>query len=195
MAPSCIASRSIARMSATCSGRAATSSQPMAPMRSALFPTSIARFTDGPQCGQAPEICLDARPVVWSRLRRRSVQPCVHVDQRLEVGGVGDRRVAEPVDADHLGGDALAHLRLVERIGEDHQARVRVQVDEPGSHDEPGRIDPPVGGDRPPRSRRGRPRGGRHARRPPRRSRVHRSRPRRSRSRSAGRTARPRHRW
>ncbi len=88
------------------------------------------------------EVGLDRAPVVGDV--GPAVEAGVHVGQRLEVVRVRDRRVAQPVDADHLGGDALAHLRLVERIGEDHQPRVRVQVDEPGRDDEPRGVDPRV---------------------------------------------------
>src|SRR5262245_63233462 len=68
------------------------------------------------------------------------------MDERIEVVLAGERRVAVAVDADDLGRDALANLRLVARIGEDHQPRVRVKVDEPGRDDLAGRVDrPPCG--------------------------------------------------
>ncbi len=94
---------------------------------------------------QAVEVALDAAPVVRPCLGRGAVEARVHVHQRLEVGGIGDRRVAEPVDADDLGGHALAHLRLVQRVGEDHQARMAVQIDEPRGDDQPVGVDAPRG--------------------------------------------------
>ena len=48
-APSSIASRSIARMLAIAASVAGSSSQPMAPMRSALLATSTAIFTAWPR--------------------------------------------------------------------------------------------------------------------------------------------------
>ena len=99
------------------------------------------------KCVEAVEVRLDRAPIVRRCLRRRAVQPGVHVDQRLEVTGVRDRRIAQAVDADDLGGDALPHLRLVQRVGEDHQAGVAVEVDEPGADDEPCRVDAAVGRD------------------------------------------------
>ena len=41
-----------------------------------------------------------------------------------------ERRVRAAVDADQLGRDALADLRLVARLGQDDQAGVGVEVDE-----------------------------------------------------------------
>ena len=58
-----------------------------------------------------------------------------------EAVAVPERRIRQPVDADDLGRDALADLRLVARLGEDHQARVAVQVDEPGRDDLALRVD------------------------------------------------------
>ena len=58
---------------------------------------------------------------------------------------VGERRIAVAIDPDHLGGDALPHLRLVARIGQDHQPAVRVEVDESGRDHHPGRVDRAAG--------------------------------------------------
>jgi hypothetical protein len=56
---------------------------------------------------------------------------------------VRKRGVAIAVHADHLGRDALAHLRLVSGIGQDHQAAVRMQVDEAGRDDQACGVDGP----------------------------------------------------
>ena len=63
------------------------------------------------------------------------------MDEGLEVVAARERRVAVAVDADDLGRDALADLRLVGRLGEDHQPRVGVEVDEPGRDDLAGGVD------------------------------------------------------
>jgi hypothetical protein len=52
-----------------------------------------------------------------------------------------ERRVRVAVDADELGGDALAHLGLVARLLQDRQARVRVHVDEARGDDVAGGVD------------------------------------------------------
>src|SRR5262249_28937401 len=44
-------------------------------------------------------------------------------------------------EAERLGGVALPDLRLVLRLGEDHQPGVRVHVDEPGTDHAPGGVD------------------------------------------------------
>ena len=122
-----------------CASVASTSSQPMARHAQggvADEEREIDRWTQGVE---AVEVGLDGAPVVGDV--GSAVEAGVHVGQRLEVVGVRDRRVAEPVDADDLGGDALPHLRLVQRVGEDHQSGVAMQVDEPGAHDHPPRID------------------------------------------------------
>ena len=75
------------------------------------------------------------------RHRRLAVEPGVQLDVAMEIlaGLEGGVRVA--VDADELGGDALAHLRLVTRLVQDRQARVRVHVDEARRDDMPAGVD------------------------------------------------------
>jgi hypothetical protein len=63
------------------------------------------------------------------------------VDEPVEVLLGGERRVAVAVDPNHLGRDALADLGLVERLGEEHEPRVGVEVDEPRGDDHAGRVD------------------------------------------------------
>ncbi len=70
-----------------------------------------------------------------------AIQSAVEIREVEQVPAATERRVRVAVHADELGRDALAHLGLVARLGEDHQRRMRMQVDEPGRHDEPGRID------------------------------------------------------
>jgi hypothetical protein len=64
-----------------------------------------------------------------------TVEPGVHLDELGERARVRDRGVGQAVDADHLGRNALANFRLVARLGQDHQPRVAVEVDEPRRHD------------------------------------------------------------
>ena len=49
--------------------------------------------------------------------------------------------MGDAVDAHQLGGDALAHLRVMVRFPQDGQPRVGVQVYEPGTDHVTGRID------------------------------------------------------
>ena len=70
--------------------------------------------------------------------RRIAVEAGVHLDHRVEVLAPRERREADPVDADHLGRDPLADLRLVPRVVEDDEAAVAVQVDE-ARGDDPAR--------------------------------------------------------
>ena len=56
---------------------------------------------------------------------------------------VGHRCVAEPILAEELERYALAHLRLVPRLGEQLHVGVGVHVDEPGADEEPARVDRP----------------------------------------------------
>jgi hypothetical protein len=56
-----------------------------------------------------------------------------------------ERCVRVAVDADQLGGDALADFRLVPGLGEDHEPGVRVHVDEAGADHVPLRVDAPAG--------------------------------------------------
>jgi hypothetical protein len=89
-------------------------------------------------------LTLDGGRAAHVGLGGRAVEPGIHVHQRLEVGRVGERRVAQAVDADDLRCHALPHLRLVARVGEDHQPRVAVQVDEPRSDHAPRGIEDDV---------------------------------------------------
>ncbi len=77
------------------------------------------------------------------RDRRIAIETGVHLDQRVEILPVRDRCEAQPVHADDLRGHALAHLGLVTRVGQDLEAAVAVQVDEPGRHDPSRGIDGP----------------------------------------------------
>ncbi len=86
------------------------------------------------------EVGLDRGPVVVDV--GAAVEAGVHVDERLEIAGIGDRRVRQTVDPDHLGRDALPDLGGVERVGEDREARMAVEVDEPRADHEPGGVDP-----------------------------------------------------
>ena len=65
-----------------------------------------------------------------------SFQPASWRAQLLE-HLVGDRRVAQPVLAEHLERHALVHLRLVRRVREQLEVGVRVHVDEPGQTNRP----------------------------------------------------------
>jgi hypothetical protein len=64
-----------------------------------------------------------------------SIETGVHVDELGEHPLVGDRRVGQAVDADKLGRHALADLRLVPRIGKNHQPGVAMEVDESRRND------------------------------------------------------------
>src|SRR5439155_3200321 len=72
----------------------------------------------------------------------------VQLDVAVQVLLRLERRVRVAVDADELGRDALAHLRLVARLLENRQARVRVHVDEARRDDVPAGIDGPCRGQR-----------------------------------------------
>ena len=63
------------------------------------------------------------------------------MDEVVQVVVRRERRVAVAVDADHLRRDALADLRIVGRLGEDHQPRVGVEIDETRRYDFAGRVD------------------------------------------------------
>ena len=76
---------------------------------------------------------------------RAAVEAAVELDEVEQILTLGEGRVGVPVDADDLGRDALPELGLVARLGQDHQPRVAVQIDEPGRHDLPARIDRPAG--------------------------------------------------
>ena len=70
-----------------------------------------------------------------------AVESAVELDERLEVLPALERREPVAIDPDQLGRHALADLGLVPAVGQDHQAAVAVQVDEPGSDDLAGRVD------------------------------------------------------
>ncbi len=72
-----------------------------------------------------------------------AVEAGVEADERPQVVGARERGVGVAVDPDDLGRDALADLRLVARIGQDHQPAVAVQIDEPGSDVLSARVDRP----------------------------------------------------
>ncbi len=76
---------------------------------------------------------------------RPAVEPGVEIHEGGEVRRIGERRIAIPIHADHFGRHALAHLRLVARIGQDHQPAVRVEVDESGRDHHAGRVDRATG--------------------------------------------------
>ena len=79
------------------------------------------------------EVLGDGRPGALQR--RIALDARVHPEQPPQVLRVVERRVGEAVDTDYLGGDALVHLGHVLRIGQQHQARVAVNVDEAGADD------------------------------------------------------------
>ena len=54
-------------------------------------------------------------------------------------------RVGYAVDADQLGGDALADLGVVVRLAEDGEAGVGMEVDETRTHYVPGGVNHPAG--------------------------------------------------
>ena len=80
---------------------------------------------------------LDVRP---------AVQAGVEVYEPLQVVRRPEGGVGVAVDADQLGRDALVDLGHVLRVGQQHQPRVRVDVDEPGADDLPGGVYRPRGG-------------------------------------------------
>ena len=90
----------------------------------------------------ARQVAPDRRPVVVDR--GAAVEAGVELDERLEVLASRERGEAVAVDADELGRHALADLGLVAAVGQDHQAAVAVEVDEPGRDDLPGRVDRPA---------------------------------------------------
>jgi hypothetical protein len=101
---------------------------------------------------EAIEIPVHRGPVEGDA-SRVAVEAGIHLAESSEVGRACERGVAEPVHSDELGRHALAHLRAVVRVGEDHEPAVRVQVDEPRADDLSGRVDPaarvqPVAGSR-----------------------------------------------
>ena len=71
------------------------------------------------------EVGLDAAPV--ERDVGQPVEAGVEAGEVAQRVGRAERRVRVAVDADDLGRDALADLGLVARLGQDHQARVRVR--------------------------------------------------------------------
>ena len=79
------------------------------------------------------QVLGDGRP--GARQRRVALDARVHSEQPPEVLRVVERRVGEAVDTDYLGGDALVHLGHVLRVGQQHQARVAVNIDEAGADD------------------------------------------------------------
>src|SRR6185436_14926409 len=74
---------------------------------------------------------------------RRAVETGVELDVAIAILCGLERGMRVAVDADELGGDALAHLGLVAWLAQDGQARVGVHVDEARRHDVPGGIDAP----------------------------------------------------
>ena len=89
------------------------------------------------------EVVGDGGPVVTGVRVGAAVEARVHPHQVAEVFEPVERRVAEAIDADDLGRDPLADLGLVERVREQHQARVTVHVDEARRHDAAGHVDAP----------------------------------------------------
>ena len=85
------------------------------------------------------EVVGDGAPVVVDV--RTAVEPGVEVHERIEILLPPERREAIAVDTDDLGGDSLADLGFVERLGEDHEAAVAVQIDEAGRDDPSARVD------------------------------------------------------
>ncbi len=94
----------------------------------------------------ALEVRADRVPVVVDG--RAAVEAAVELDEGEQVLAAVERREPVAVDADDLRGHALADLGLVARLGEDPEAAVAVEVDEPGGDDLAGRVDaaPDVGG-------------------------------------------------
>jgi hypothetical protein len=85
------------------------------------------------------EVLLDGGPPAGEP--RVTVEPGVDLHELQEVIVGVERGVGVAVDADQLRSDALTDLRLVLRLGEDHQPGVRVHVDEPGADHAAGGVD------------------------------------------------------
>ena len=90
------------------------------------------------------EIARDRVPVRAAR-RRMAVQAGVQLDECGEVVWIGERCVGVAVDADDLGRDALPNLRFMERLGQDRETGVAVEVDEARRDHAAGGIDRSAG--------------------------------------------------
>jgi hypothetical protein len=73
----------------------------------------------------------------------RVAVPAGELRAQLRQHLVGHGRIAEPILTEELERHALAHLRLVPRLGEQLHVGVGVHVDEPGADEEPTRVDRP----------------------------------------------------
>src|SRR5260370_34756291 len=74
-----------------------------------------------------------------------AVEDRVELDERVQVLLLAKWGVRVAVDADDLGRHALVDLRLMPRFGQDHEAGVGVEVDEPWADDAPGGVNTPFG--------------------------------------------------
>ena len=91
---------------------------------------------------EAVEVLLHRRPVELDL--GMAVEAGVHLDELAHVRGQPDRGVRQAVHADDLRRHALGDLRLVERVREEHQPGMAVQVDEPGRDDLAARVEAPL---------------------------------------------------
>src|SRR5205085_7427429 len=80
------------------------------------------------------EILLHGGPL--TRQWRVPIQARVHLHKAMKVVVGPERCIGTAVDADQLGGDTLAYLGLVVRLGQHDQPRVGVHIDETGADDE-----------------------------------------------------------
>ena len=99
------------------------------------------RRVDADAAIEPVEVLGDAPPAPVEL--RWIVVPARELESHLREHLVGDRCVRETVLADHVAGDALVHLHLVRRVGEQLDVRVRVHVGEAGTDDQAGRVDLP----------------------------------------------------
>ena len=74
-----------------------------------------------------------------------AVEAGVEPDVPVQVLLGFERSVGYAVDADELGGDALAHLGIVVGLAEDGEAGVGMEVDETGADDVSGGVDDAAG--------------------------------------------------
>ena len=106
------------------------------------MPTSV-RDVEADRAVVAGEVARD-RSSSRSRSSGRPSSPASSSTNASRSSRRRERREPVAVDADDLGRHALADLGLVARLGQDHQAAVAVEVDEPGRDDLAGRVDRPA---------------------------------------------------
>ncbi len=99
----------------------------------------IRRIDGDPAPVEPVEVLADGAPAPVEA--RRIAVPARKLRAQLLEHHIRDGRVAEAVLAEQLECHALADLRLVRGLDEEPQIRVRVHVDEPGTDEEPIRVD------------------------------------------------------